>query len=760
MISKEQRPQFLSSDRPIVSVSEDLLGRGGFAKTLSATIAGWVGKDSLVIALYGGWGSGKSSLKNLLAEDLHKHHPEIQTIDFNPWTVASRPIMLRSFLDDVGIAIGRGDVGTQSSKNSMLNWYRRFASRLQGISALSEAIRKFVSIPLILVGVTSVVLSNFSPKLTAVIVSTCILATGLVSLTKGAVEAFIKFMEAGTDAGEESLSEVKNRLSQCLRSLKAPILFIVDDLDRLAPQELLEVIQLIKANADFPNFIYLLLVDREIMEKGIADSLKVDGRDYLEKIIQVGFDLPSADTERVHQVFIEKLNSLMSAYNFGRKFDHRRWGNIFASGISNYFTTLRDVNRFISTLAFQAASFEIDGEFEVNSIDLIVLETIRVFEPEVYKNIKTSKDLLLASRPEGRREETHKASIGAIISSSTADDKNAIQTIISQLFPNTGWALNGPNFENRDSDRWYRDLRICSPAIFDRYFRLNLAEDDLSRAQVSRLLKATADRSQLTSLLENLASEQKLLLALNELSINIDEIAPENFGPIITSLFDVGYLFPEKERGMFETPISWRAARTITKALDQLETPEKRVDILSSAYRNSTGLGMASEILLILSDQVSRERGSYFVGDQAEAIREAVRAKILQAVKTDQLKKEAKLARLLHLLSRIGAVDEATRYASQLIENSAGTVQLLESLVLRTFSHSAGDSTPTVHNFIRRGDIEPLVSMDNLNTAVARLDMNGISDDARLAVQCFLKAMKRRDSGESDDDPFAIDEDD
>ncbi len=53
----------LSSDRPITSFAGDLLGRSEFAESLASAIKGWTGNGSLVIALYGPWGSGKSSIK-------------------------------------------------------------------------------------------------------------------------------------------------------------------------------------------------------------------------------------------------------------------------------------------------------------------------------------------------------------------------------------------------------------------------------------------------------------------------------------------------------------------------------------------------------------------------------------------------------------------------------------------------------------------------------------------------------------------------
>ena len=59
-------------DRPIESAAEDRLERAGFAQQLANRIAAWQGHESLVIGLYGDWGTGKSSVKNLVIEHLAK----------------------------------------------------------------------------------------------------------------------------------------------------------------------------------------------------------------------------------------------------------------------------------------------------------------------------------------------------------------------------------------------------------------------------------------------------------------------------------------------------------------------------------------------------------------------------------------------------------------------------------------------------------------------------------------------------------------
>ena len=56
----------LNADRPIEDVTEDALGVGGFAHALADSILRMVPSSGFVFALPGEWGSGKSSILNLV----------------------------------------------------------------------------------------------------------------------------------------------------------------------------------------------------------------------------------------------------------------------------------------------------------------------------------------------------------------------------------------------------------------------------------------------------------------------------------------------------------------------------------------------------------------------------------------------------------------------------------------------------------------------------------------------------------------------
>jgi hypothetical protein len=113
-----------SPERPIVSRDADELGRVPFAESIAAAMKAWTGKDSLVLALYGDWGSGKSSLKNLIVESLAlntERSPYI--VEFNPRQWAAQGQASQAFFREIGSELGRKD-GGEEAKASARRWRR------------------------------------------------------------------------------------------------------------------------------------------------------------------------------------------------------------------------------------------------------------------------------------------------------------------------------------------------------------------------------------------------------------------------------------------------------------------------------------------------------------------------------------------------------------------------------------------------------------------------------------------------------------
>ena len=149
---------------------------------------------------------------------------------------------------------------------------------------------------------------------------------------------------------EKSLQEMKAGVADLLRPLKSPILVVMDDFDRLAADEVRVVFQLIKANADFPNLVYLTLFQRDIVEKNLEKLTSGSGKDFLEKIVQVGFDVPQVEQSKLQRVLFAGLNEPLADPKFSKNFNPGRWANLFPSGLAPYFRTLRDVYRYLGVL--------------------------------------------------------------------------------------------------------------------------------------------------------------------------------------------------------------------------------------------------------------------------------------------------------------------------------------------------------------------------------------------------------------------------
>lgn len=75
------------ADKPLSRPEEDLLGHSNFAKTIAKGILEMTPPEGLVISINGDWGSGKTSVLNLIEYYVQEFPAEANpiVIRFNPW---------------------------------------------------------------------------------------------------------------------------------------------------------------------------------------------------------------------------------------------------------------------------------------------------------------------------------------------------------------------------------------------------------------------------------------------------------------------------------------------------------------------------------------------------------------------------------------------------------------------------------------------------------------------------------------------------
>jgi predicted KAP-like P-loop ATPase len=212
-----------SPDRPIESAAQDLLARSSFASLLAQKISAWRGRESLVIALYGPWGSGKSSVKNLILEKLaeEKYKP-LDPIEFNPWLASGVEKITENFFFEIGVKLSRDR--NEASQQRAAKW-KRYAGYLESGSNIFGAV-------------------DFLPVASSI----------AKMLEKG--KNLVQAREESYENQEKSLEQMRRELREEFKNLSAPIVVVVDDIDRLTEDEINLVFRLVKQTPISPILFF------------------------------------------------------------------------------------------------------------------------------------------------------------------------------------------------------------------------------------------------------------------------------------------------------------------------------------------------------------------------------------------------------------------------------------------------------------------------------------------------------------------------
>ena len=135
----------------------------------------------------------------------------------------------------------------------------------------------------------------------------------------GPVKWFGKIVKAaGEFVGKEpavpALSELKDKLVSSLRDLGHRFVITIDDVDRLEPAEVIEMLRLVRSVVDLPNVIYLLCYHSDTLANSIEKATGVQsGHSYLEKIVQLTVMVPRPEPLQLRQWFSDELRLIASA---------------------------------------------------------------------------------------------------------------------------------------------------------------------------------------------------------------------------------------------------------------------------------------------------------------------------------------------------------------------------------------------------------------------------------------------------------------
>ncbi|MGQ0480024.1 MAG: KAP family P-loop NTPase fold protein [Pseudonocardia sp.] len=413
-------------DKPIDEPGQDRLDRLAFAgqacRVLREVAAG---TESTVLAVIGPWGSGKSSVMNLIRGSLADDPGgrPISTVEFNPWMASDLGDLARDFFSTVSGELHLDDT-----------WKSKFR--------------------------------NYGRKLAPL--------TGLLGAVLPGAEAV---GQAVTDRvlADRSLESERDELAAALRGMSGALLVVIDDLDRLHPDELLMVFKLVRLAGRLPNVHYLLGFDeRTILDLLIGTDLARDHEDralaYLEKIVQIRLDLPPVYPSRLAELLDKALGDVVDATGVRPlHLDRPTVELLVECGL--------DGPRRIYRLAAQygAVAPLLDGE--VHDIDLLLLTFVRTFHPTYWRRLGTLRDSL--TRTPGDDDPLRMLLLEAPLS---------IRLVLEHVFP----AVSGPVREESPAagEEQVAAQRASSPDYFERYWTLGVPPGDVGDGDISQTLGA------------------------------------------------------------------------------------------------------------------------------------------------------------------------------------------------------------------------------------------------------------------------------
>lgn len=727
----------VAADVPIRSACEDLLSRTVIARRIADMLAAPGTREGRVFAIRGSWGGGKSSLKNLVVEALAAHDPVPLYLEFNPWQWGDSDAIARALFEQMASRLGGAYSPEAASRAKAL---RRYGDMLVGSGVpLAKAgdekgIVGWLAAAALLFGSLGFGFSSIpATTLTAIA-----LGTGGLLILIG------KFLHwRGEDRSNAPLDTVRADLEQRLGHLGGSLVIFVDDIDRLEPEQIRMLFRQIKVNANLPNIVFVMLFQPSIVEDALKPVAGSEGREYLEKIVQAHFDLPPIAPEKLMQIFGIQLGEIVNHLaTVDNGFNQLRWGNVSIGGILPLIRNLRDVRRLLTSVDIHMPLHQGRRVFEVNIIDFIALEALRVFEPSFHAQLAANESLLLQSRrfSQDGRDKADRETIEALIESVREDRQEACRSMLKELFPAIGSMVGGSSYAGESWHRgWLNEKRVCTSRHFSRYFQLQLADGAISESDFADLVEAAANADGLKTIIANFRDRGSLAALAARFDESVDQLPLGDVDRILPALFEIGEELSSEPGadGPFNTPFvsAWRAASWYLRGIDD---KKERARLMLEAMASTKALSTPAILISLEIEALETpdsEREPELEAEDIEPLKTAWLANMLERGANDPalLEHDRLVGHLFRWKDFSGNTDGPRAWVEAVGSDPAKRVKLLSRFLSVGRSQGWGDRVSQKTESFRKDSLADFFDLEELQSWLARLDRNTLDvDDARI----------------------------
>lgn len=520
------------TDDALTKPEDDELDRLKFAQQIARGIVESSSQNSegLVIGITGPWGAGKSTLVNFMISEIEKIHKENETLfspvilRFNPWIFTGQRELQFIFLSELYAEFRKFDSTLENASKKL----QKFLEKLHLLKYVSHGVSE-------------------------------------------AVKDVTKFLESLNT--ESNLEELKKEVDQILIETQTKLYVTIDDIDRLTPSEVAEILQLVKLNGNFANTTFILSYDDEVVQSSMGRVFGEFGRNYLEKIVQIDYSVPFLSDDRKVDVLRNRLKTILT-----RKTLTENQGfveNLEGQSFFKLIRSIRDINRLLNAVKLRLPLME----SEIHLPDFILIEALRIFCPKAYRFTYSHKsELFRFSKSNGRGKSgveflKEKNELKEFINSS--DIEKDAKAILKELFvPQSNHELQA-DFSDR---KHILSRRVTHNYYFNRYFSLELGERDVSEKEFIRFKKLKKVGRH--KVLKEVISKERLVFFLTWLPLKVKFSDGE-----LKQLFMDIYSYSDKvefhDRRLFsDNHDFWLIAEFCSQYLNKVNVVEDRREVI------------------------------------------------------------------------------------------------------------------------------------------------------------------------------------
>lgn len=327
-------PDDLISDAELGPTDTDEFGHAAIVDSLADIIENRDKDRPVNVALYGPWGSGKSSIAAMLARR-YEARDDIEFVRFDAFKYAQQSLR-RHFLVEMARALRPGSKASDGLTHRLRHPFsRRESTRKQQADTayrdrlyqsvqrkalalsrrdageLIKAISVFVLIPVLLAAAGGAAVwawlfsaLDFQPAFVGALPDMFVLlavpaAAGLFALVREIVPTATAMAEPSSEEQFESLFRELVDEAGVTR-----IAVFVDEIDRCSPHEVVETLDTIRTFLGVPGCVFIVAADQRVLEQAISEQVRQTtpddvmnpyysaGSAYLDKVFQYQFSLP------------------------------------------------------------------------------------------------------------------------------------------------------------------------------------------------------------------------------------------------------------------------------------------------------------------------------------------------------------------------------------------------------------------------------------------------------------------------------------